>query len=156
MPRRGARANASVGSGAGVRRRNSACCSPKWDVRRHSRGLLAINHPPAGPLDLHFQRLSMRGSAYNGKHCPPEEFTGAIRIDGHTTIVALCATVIQAALSPPWRASNLSRFLRGPVDHVGDDAGMGQERDVTAVDLGDLRADPLGGLPQHPRIDRLS
>ncbi|OBB59979.1 transcriptional regulator [Mycobacterium sp. 852013-51886_SCH5428379] len=33
-----------------------------YDVRRHSRGLLAINHPQVGPLDLHFQHLGLRGS----------------------------------------------------------------------------------------------
>jgi transcriptional regulator with XRE-family HTH domain len=35
-----------------------------YDVRRHSRGLLLIDHPRVGPLDLQFQHLSLRGSEY--------------------------------------------------------------------------------------------
>ncbi len=35
-----------------------------YDVRRHGRGLLSINHPLVGPLDLHFQQLALRGSEY--------------------------------------------------------------------------------------------
>ncbi|OJZ67596.1 helix-turn-helix domain-containing protein [Mycolicibacterium diernhoferi] len=33
-----------------------------YDVRSHSRGLLLMNHPQVGPLDLHFQHLGLRGS----------------------------------------------------------------------------------------------
>ncbi|WNG88885.1 helix-turn-helix transcriptional regulator [Mycobacterium sp. ITM-2016-00317] len=35
-----------------------------YDVRGHSRGLLLIDHPVVGPLDLHFQHLNLRGSEY--------------------------------------------------------------------------------------------
>ncbi|WNG87802.1 helix-turn-helix transcriptional regulator [Mycobacterium sp. ITM-2016-00317] len=35
-----------------------------YDVRRHSRGLLLIDHPRVGPLDLHFQQLGLRGSEF--------------------------------------------------------------------------------------------
>ncbi|MCV7319283.1 helix-turn-helix domain-containing protein [Mycolicibacterium confluentis] len=35
-----------------------------YDVRRHGRGLLLINHPLVGPLDVHFQQLALRGSEY--------------------------------------------------------------------------------------------
>ncbi|ANI38573.1 helix-turn-helix domain-containing protein [Mycolicibacterium vaccae] len=35
-----------------------------YDVRAHSRGLLQIDHPLVGPLDLHFQHLGLRGTEY--------------------------------------------------------------------------------------------
>ncbi|MGE2728225.1 helix-turn-helix domain-containing protein [Mycolicibacterium vaccae] len=35
-----------------------------YDVRRHGRGLLLVNHEQVGPLDLHFQHLALRGSEY--------------------------------------------------------------------------------------------
>lgn len=35
-----------------------------YDVKKHTRGLLLISHPEVGPLDLHFQHLSLRGSEY--------------------------------------------------------------------------------------------
>lgn len=35
-----------------------------YDVKQHTRGLLLINHPEVGPLDLHFQHLSLRGTEY--------------------------------------------------------------------------------------------
>lgn len=33
-----------------------------YDVKGHASGLLLLNHPLVGPLDLHFQHLSLRGS----------------------------------------------------------------------------------------------
>jgi hypothetical protein len=33
-----------------------------YDVKGHASGLLLLNHPVVGPLDLHFQHLSLRGS----------------------------------------------------------------------------------------------
>ena len=33
-----------------------------YDVRGHASGLLLLNHPVVGPLDLHFQHLALRGS----------------------------------------------------------------------------------------------
>ncbi len=35
-----------------------------YDVRAYGRGLLLLNHPRVGPLDLHFQHLALRGSEY--------------------------------------------------------------------------------------------
>lgn len=35
-----------------------------YDVKKHTRGLLLVNHPEVGPLDLHFQHLSLRGSEF--------------------------------------------------------------------------------------------
>lgn len=35
-----------------------------YDIRGHSRGLLLIDHPEVGPLDLHFQHLGLRGSEH--------------------------------------------------------------------------------------------
>lgn len=33
-----------------------------YDVKGHASGLLLLNHPVVGPLDLHFQHLTLRGS----------------------------------------------------------------------------------------------
>lgn len=33
-----------------------------YDVKGHASGLLLLNHPVVGPLDLHFQHLALRGS----------------------------------------------------------------------------------------------